>query len=367
MMTPVLTHVVPFESRGKGGSMGRHERGDRIAPVVVGVAAFCWFVCGASAPAGAQSGRSNGSRYDTAGTRRATHSRRKVDLRDRISVVKEGSSSKSARRASERMLTAVRMTREHRRQVGEVLRDTSYFRELPTLRFEIDPRAYFYLAEQPDLTVALWRAMGISKFKIQHAGRNSYSANGGDGTKGTIQVLKRDPNHYVILCSGIFKSPLLLRGVKTKSVIHLQTAFSRDKRGRTFATHRAFTHVSFPSTTAETAAKMLSPIGNVVLDRNFKEISLFLHVMSLGMSRQPGWVERIAGRMKGVSAAQKKGLLKVTAQIYHTARSRETIPLFKSREEYLRELMRPLRTRTADKSMSDAREGELRRSGRAMN
>jgi hypothetical protein len=302
-----------------------------------------------------------GVRPTTDGSQRAKSSEGKVDLRDRIAVVKDGSSTKASQSASERMLAAVRMTREQRRQVGEILRDTSYFRELPTLRFQIDPRAYFYLAEQPDLTVALWRAMGISKFKIQHAGGNDYSADGGDGTKGTIEVVQRDPSHYVILCTGVFKSPLLLRGVKTKSVIHLQTVFSRDKRGRTFATHRAFTHVSFPSTTAETAAKMLSPIGNVVLDRNFKEISLFLHVMSLGMARQPGWIEGITAKMDGVSTEQKKGLLKVTAQVYYTARSRETIPLFKSREEYLRELTRPLKTRTAEKSASEAREG------RAMN
>jgi hypothetical protein len=339
--------------------MGRHERGDRIAPVVLGVAAVCWFACAPWDWAAAQDRRTDGPRHNPGGTQRATHSERKIDLRDRVVVVKDGSSSKASRRVSERLLASVRMTQDHRRQVNEVIRDTSYFRELPTLRFEVDPRAYSYLADQPDLTVALWRAMGISKFKVRQTGRDDYAADGGDGTKGTIEVVQRHPGHNVILCTGIFKSPLLLRGVKTKSVIHLQTVFSRDKRGRTFATHRAFTHVSFPSTTAETAAKMLSPIGNMVLDRNFKEISLFLHVMSLGMSRQPGWVDRIAGRMTGVSPEQKRGLLRVTAHVYYTARSRETVPLITTREEYLRELARPLRT--ADKSVSDARDGELRR------
>ncbi len=345
--------------------MGRHERGDRISRVVLGVFACCWFGVRPSGPAAGQTGRMAGAPRNSSETQRAKPSRGKVDLRDRIVVVKDGSSSKPSQRMSERLLAAAHMTRDQRRQVAEILRDTSFFRELPTLRFQIDPRAYFYLTEQPDLTVALWRAMGISKFKIQHTGRNDYSADGGDGTKGTIEVVQRNPAHYVILCTGIFKSPLLIRGVTTKSVIHLQTVFSRDKKGRTFATHRAFAHVAFPSTTAETAAKMLSPIGNIVLDRNFKEISLFLHVMSLGMSRQPGWVERIVVRMRGVSPEQKKGLMKVTAQVYYTARSRETIPLFKTREEYLRELMRPLKT--ADTSAKPIRVGGSPRFGRAMN
>ncbi|MFQ5732608.1 MAG: hypothetical protein ACE5KM_11735 [Planctomycetaceae bacterium] len=265
-------------------------------------------------------------------------------MRDRIKVLKKGTSSKQARLAAERMVGSVKMTRDHALRVSRILDGTSYFRELPTLRFEVDPRAYFHLSEHPDVTVGLWRAMGISKFRVAKTARDRYLADSGDGTKGTIEVVERDPNHKIILCGGVFKSPFLPKGIRTRSVIHMQTRFTRDKSGKTFATHRAFVHVSFPSTTVDTAAKLFSPLGNAVLDRNFREISLFLHVMSVAMARQPGWVERVAAKMKDATDQQKKDLMTVTAKVYYSARAREAAPLFKTRQEYLRELMRPIKT-----------------------
>ena len=318
--------------------MSRHECGGRKVSVSIGIAAGFWLaLLNPAAGSGADGAVPSRSNPPAARGQRP-------ELRNRVAVLKKGSSSKDSRQTGERLLSTVRMTREQRRGVNAVLKGTSYFRELPTLKFEIDPRAYFYLTEQPDVTVSIWRALGISKFRVRQTSPGVYDADAGDGTKGSIEVIQRSPQHQVILCRGVFKSSLLLKGVKTRSVIHMQTQFTRDKSGKTFVTHRAFTHVAFQSTAIDIAAKMLSPVGNLVLDQNFREISLFMHVMSLGMSRQPGWVERITRKMKGVSDKQKKDLLKVTAKVYFTARKKQTIPLFKTRQEYLRELMRPLAT-----------------------
>lgn len=280
---------------------------------------------------------------------------RKADLRDRVVVLKKGTSATEARKKAERLIGGVRMTRDHALRVGKILNDTAYFRELPTLRFEVDPRAYFHLSEHPDVTVGLWRAMGISKFRVVKKRGDVYAADGGDGTKGTIEVVERDPAHKIILCSGVFKSPFLPRGIKSQSVIHLQTRFTRDKTGRTFATHRAFVHVAFPSTTVETAAKLFSPLGNAVLDRNFREVSLFLHVMSLAMARHPGWVERVSDRIPGATERQKKDLMRVTAKVHDTARRREAVPLFKTRAEYLRELTGPVNSARRERTETSRR------------
>jgi len=261
---------------------------------------------------------------------------------ERVKVLRPGNSGKEVRLAAERLLAGTKLSAVQRRKVHSVLRETSYFRALPMLQFETDPRAYLYLTVQPEVTVSLWRAMGISKFELspQRAGR--YVADAGDGTKGTIEVLHQSPKRQIILCSGVFKSPLMLKGIKTRSIMHLQTDFSQQEDGRTVATHRAFVHVSFPSTAVETVAKMLSPVGNYILDKNFREISLFVHVMSLAMTRQPGWVEHITKKMDGISPKQKNDLLKLTARVYYAHRKRETIPLFKTRKEYRDEILKPL-------------------------
>ena len=275
--------------------------------------------------------------------------KQKVDAKKYVKTLRDGTSSKSSRSTAEALLRTAKMTAANRRRVNAVIKNTSFYREMPTLRFATDPRAYLYLTSRPDVTVAIWRAMGISKFHLQQTSANHFAANTGDGTKGRFEVMYRSAGHHVILCDGVLKTPLLFRGVTTRSVIHMQTQFTRDKTtGRTYATHRAFVHVSFPSTAVEAVAKLLSPVGNAILDRNFREISLFVHVMSKAMSRQPGWVENLTKKMNKTSQQQKRDLLRVTARVYYAARKQETVPLFKSKQEYYRELVRPLRTASRD-------------------
>lgn len=271
--------------------------------------------------------------------------KQKIDAKKYVKTLREGTSSKTSRQSAEALLRTAKMTTANRRRVNAVIKKTSYFREMPTLRFATDPRAYLYLTSRPDVTVAIWRAMGISKFHLQQTATNNFTANTGDGTKGKFEVMHQSAGHHVILCDGVLKTPLLFGGVTTRSVIHMQTQFTRDKTtGQTYATHRAFVHVSFPSAAVGTVAKLLSPVGNTILDRNFREISLFVHVMSKAMSRQPGWVENLTKKMKQTSQQQKRDLLRVTARVYYAARKQETVPLFKSKQEYYRELVRPLQT-----------------------
>lgn len=273
---------------------------------------------------------------------------KKVDLSKHVKTLKDGETSDASRKTAEALLAGAKMSAADRRRVNAVLQETSYFRELPSLRFETDPRTYLYLTSRPDVTVAMWRAMKISKFLVKQTGSHDFVCSTDDGTKGNIELVHRSAGHHVILCEGVLKTPLLFRGVQTRSVIHMQTVFTRDKAGKTFATHRAFVHVSFPSSTVEKVAKLLSPVANIILDRNFREISMFVHVMSKAMSRQPGWVERIARKMDDVPLGKKKDLLRVTARVYFAARKRETVPLFKSKQEYYEELVKPLRTASGD-------------------
>src|SRR5690606_11581966 len=115
---------------------------------------------------------------------------------------------------------------------------------------------------------------------------------------------------------GMFKSPFLQAPIAARSVMHVRTKFSTDPSGRTFATHQADMFVSFPSQKIETVAKLISPVSNVIVDRNFQEIRLFIHVMWLAMGRQPGWVEQIVGQLDGVTEQQRKELIKLTARVY---------------------------------------------------
>jgi hypothetical protein len=233
-----------------------------------------------------------------------------------VTPVSEGTSSRRVRGDAIEELDLQRLPRPNQQLVQGVIDEVSLFRRLPSFRCEVDPLVYDYFIHHPDVAVAIWRTMGISELAMSRTGDWSYSMDTSDGTTGTIRVLYRSRESCLILCDGMFKSPLLQAPVAARSVMHVRTRFSTDQTGRTFATQHADMFVSFPSQKIETVAKLISPVSNVIVDRNFQEISLFVHVMWLAMGRQPGWVEQIAGQLEGVSEPQRSDLIKLTAKVY---------------------------------------------------
>jgi hypothetical protein len=270
----------------------------------------------------------------------------------RVQVVEKGTSSRAARKAALEALPLERMTAENRARAQQVLDALSLFRQLPTAAFEVDPDVYRFFINCPDAAVAIWKALGISKFQMRQTGPDQYEADAGDGTRGVVDVLLRSDEHNVILCDGVFASPLLAKPIQSTALLHLHTAFLRDEHGRPQTRHRLNMFVAFPSQTVETAAKLISPVSNMIVDRNFREVSLFVHLMSTAMVRQPGWVERIAGRME-LHEDRRTEFLKLAAQVYVSARKREAAAA--GEDVTLHHLLNPLRqpASSADATATD--------------
>ncbi|QDU78772.1 hypothetical protein Pla110_04760 [Polystyrenella longa] len=233
-------------------------------------------------------------------------------LEKRVRTVKKGTSQRSARKAGLEALPLDKMDQKNRAKAEKVISSLSLFRELPTLNVDVNPEIYRFFVQNPDVAVSIWRVMQISDFKMWQTNQNEYEADAGDGTIGVLDVLLRSDSDNVIYCEGEYKSPLLRNPIQGEAVLHLQTNFSKDNSGTDIATHRLYMYVSFPSQSIETVARVISPVSNIIVDRNFKEISLFLNMMTLAMTRQPGWVHAVSTRMEGVLELRKTQLLQLT-------------------------------------------------------
>lgn len=231
----------------------------------------------------------------------------------------KGTSSAAARKSAIATLPLDQLTPENRTRVEDVVKSVSFFRRLPTVSIDVDPQVYMYFVAHPDVAVSIWRAMKISKLQMWQTGRNDYEADAGDGTLGTLEVLHRSADKNLILCDGLFKSPLLSKPIKARSLLLLQTSFFREASGAVYATHRADMFVSFPSQTVEAVAKVLSPLTVSLTDRTFTEISLFLKMMSMAMARRPDWVEQTVNKMDSVPDLRRQQVLLLTAHVYTTA------------------------------------------------
>jgi hypothetical protein len=104
--------------------------------------------------------------------------------------------------------------------------------------------------------------------------------------------------------------------------MRLQTSFTKEADGRIIGTHTGDVFVEFPSQAVETVAKLISPISHSIADRNFKQITLFAHLMTQAMARHPGWIEQIGCKLDGVTPQQRQHFLEVSARSYVLARKR---------------------------------------------
>ncbi len=288
----------------------------------------------------------------------------------RVRIVRKGRSTYLSRKEALAALPLEKLNDEDRERVDDVLRSFSLYRELPTLEFKVEPDVYEFFARHPDVAVSIWRAMKISKFQMRQTGHQEYVADSGDGTVGIIDVLYHDQQKCLSIYNGVFNSPLIHKPIEATALFYLETKLSRRRDGTAVAKHRGRMFVSFPSQTVGTVAKVISPISNLIVDRNFREVSLFLHMVSLAMQRHPGWVEQITRQLDGVLEIRRAQLLKLTAQVYITARKRELTKPDDRREITLEEVMRPLyhsstktdgTTSTADLNRKPGKRAQLTR------
>lgn len=283
-------------------------------------------LCSAPTPAGSESGVIELIAAESASAREPSSPAEDaswLDLRKAVTVVKKPTSSRAARKQALLEIPLDRLSPEDRMRAGAILRSMGLFRELPVVSFETEPEVHRYFMAHPDVAVAVWRAMKISEFKVEQTAAGCYSARDADGSQGTIHIVYQGDDEVVAVCEGVYRGPILPRGIRTQAVLHLRTQFDRGNDGRPRAESRMRMFVAFPSLTVETAAKIVSPVTNLIVDRNFRDVAMWGHFMSVAMERQPGWVEHVTRQLEGIPEARRDELLKLTARMYVRARKRK--------------------------------------------
>ena len=239
-----------------------------------------------------------------------------------LTIVRQGVSTKAMRKQAVSEIPMDRLSPDGQRKSQALLKNVGMFRRLPTVSFECDPEIYRYFLTHPDVAVSSWRAMEISQFQLQELDPFHYRADAGDGSVGSVELLLSTPTETLIHCDGAFKSPLLPKPIVARSLMRLQTTFAKTQDGRIIGTHSGDVFVEFPSPTVETVAKVIAPVSHSIADRNFKQMTLFVHLMSQAMARHPGWIEQIGNKLEGVSPQKKQEFLEVSARSAAEARRR---------------------------------------------
>lgn len=271
-----------------------------------------------------------------------------------VEVVSPGSSATAMRKKALTDLPLDKVPADFRSKLDEITKSISLFRRMPTLKFASDPEVYRFFLAHPDVAVSLWRVMDISTFEMWQTSPTSFEADSHDGSTGVVEVLHSSAERQLVLCEGSFKSPLLPKPIKARSLLHLQPTFHKGSDGQTTVTHTLDMFVSFPSQPVDITAKLISPVSHAMADRNFREVSLWVAMMNVGMVQQPDWIEQLAGKMDGVLEIRRSQLLKVALQANIAARRRELQRQTGRREVSLDEVMAVLRKTAQNEAAAKA-------------
>lgn len=243
---------------------------------------------------------------------------RRVKLR--VEEIEAATSSEHARTTIAASIPLDRLEDHHRVQVETLLAERSLFRCLPALKIELEPSSYEFYRRRPEIAVAIWQILGISEVKLKQVARGFYTVDSKDGSLGTMEILLRTDDLLIVRGTGNWHSSLLPVPIKSEGLFVLRHRFEQDRDGRRFVTHQAALYLAFPQQSVRNVAKLISPVTNMVADRNFRDISLFLRMMNVASVQRPGWVEMIAGRLEGLTRSQRDEFLRTAARALVTAR-----------------------------------------------
>jgi hypothetical protein len=271
-----------------------------------------------------------------------TPAKRKPRLEDKLRFLSKGSSSSEAQEQGLAELPWDKLTPANREKAAAVLKSLSLFRELPTLALEVEPEVHQFFIDHPEVAVSIWRAMKISKFEMAEQQPGVYTATDNNGTSGQIEVLYRDAHHVLAICDGVVHSPLLPGDIRARTLLHLQVDFVKTKDDLVWSRNRLRMYVEFPSEAVETAAQVVAPLGNLIIDKNLKEVCLFVGMMSAAMTHQPGWVEHITKQLEDVPLERKEELIQLTAKVFVAERKRELAKRQSMENVTVEDIIRPL-------------------------
>lgn len=225
-----------------------------------------------------------------------------------VSVLTDGTSGSDVQTRSARQLPFQKMSQEAAGRARFIVENTSQFRKMPSLRYQVEPGMYRYLISNPDVAVATWRAMGISQLKMLQTGVFEYQASAPDGSEGTADVLCRDDHQCVFIVQGEYHSPLIPATIKASALVWLQYEFVESAEGKRLVNQHVQTYIHFPSNAVDVIARLASRVTNNILDRNVFEVSLYARMMSQAAERDPEWVRQLASRMDGVLPQRREEL-----------------------------------------------------------
>lgn len=237
-------------------------------------------------------------------------------------VTEEASTAQAAMADAQRAIPWDQLTRDVRARVQPIVTKSSLYRKLPTKVVACDPEMHVFLVRHPDVIVAIWEIMGISKVRIQQIGEFQYRAVDGAGTFTDLQIVYGTPELHIIYAKGTYEGPLFKNKLSGECVLLLRSSFERGATGEILSTNRLDAFVQLDNIGLDLVARTLQPIMGRAADFNFVEATGFVGRVSQAAEANGPGVQRLATRLERVPQATRDEFAEVAAHVSQRAAAR---------------------------------------------
>lgn len=228
----------------------------------------------------------------------------------------EADTSDHARQQAIRSIPFDRLTPQSQARLREALQGASTYRRSPVEVFPCDPDLYLFLVRNPEVIVNLWRTMQVTQLAMRKIEPYVVAANDGMGTHARAELLYGDAALHVILGEGYYEGALLKRRTNGKSVLILQSGYSRGDDGSPYVSVQLdfFLDVDFGA--ADLLARTFQPMVGQAIDLNFSESAKFVaKVHQVSETNGPG-MQDLAGRLEGCEPAVRQEFAELVSGVH---------------------------------------------------
>lgn len=226
-----------------------------------------------------------------------------------------GTSTRAARREAIAAIPFEQIDPAYRQRVQQIIDRQTIFRRMPTMVSRCEPKLHQFVADHPELLANVWKVLGIDDVALIPTGPDSYRAEDGAGTTGTVEFLYRDENTQVILAEGTYDGPLFRNPVVGRGILLLKSGYRRETDGHDYVTARLDAFIQLDHAAASFLTKTFQPLVVRAADNTFAQTAIFLERLSQAAECQPGGLTALAGRLDDLTPPVRDDFILVTAGV----------------------------------------------------
>lgn len=213
---------------------------------------------------------------------------------------------------------------KYRQPVAQVLNNPSLYRRLPTQIVDCDPALFTYMAQNPEVLVAIWKHLGITKVQLDRIGENTFRLADGAGTTGTLSIVEQQceegaQNRIVMFAEGGYEGKPFSKPVTAECVLLLRSGSVVETNGRTYVAAQLDSFLHIDRASIELFAKVMHPLVGRTADKNFADTVTFIGSFSQAAEFQPQRIERFVSSLPRIDAQRQHRLVHIAYALAESA------------------------------------------------